>query len=1047
MRRVLFLLVAWVTGITLPVCAQTNLWASYEVFGEKEGFQNYYGPGRITCDKEGLLWIAGDNGLYSFDGTWFTNYRHMAGNDSSLPLNVVTMNYQDKAGNYWVVVPNKGLYRFDRERRSFHRFTYPGMDRFNIHQYRIGDFMEDGPLLWIVLSGYGLACWNGRDSVMQNYKICPPGSCGSYMSASWVTCMIKDSTRHCFWVGSNDGLIQYEPGTGALQVYRPPVLTRDRRTSPAINKLLTDADGMIWCGSWGEGLMRFDPNTKTFTRYLWKSELSGMYNICSGIFPGDSNHLWVCSRDEGPLLFDKRNGSFRKVRPPNKSDERLDVVHCFQSDPNTLWVADQKKLYRFNLDTSRFAWYPIYTTHKEAEIGRGVYNFVQANHTLYTGTFYGGCFGSYDRTSNHFFPRLLTGLFGKNNLQHLSHDASGTIWIGLSGGVFMMDPVTGKVLTPKKVGNSEFYFQSSCFDIVHARDGSHWIGTTKGLIRYDARTDSCTVFDTTQPLKHRLPGVSVYDLFEDSKGRIWIGTIAQGMVCYLPETDSIVCMPLSIMPLKDRCLSFCEDPAGRILFILESYGLVILEHPFTKQQKITLCNTSNYLPTDYISQVYCDNKKRIWLNTANGLLLFDPVKKSYIPFRQGDGLVDNYIDSWPYQDSAGYMYIGFSDGFQVFHPDSILARPAEKLHIRLNSMTIDGHPSPQHPAYMNEITLPPEQANLVFSFAAVGASLSGHYSYAYMLDNFDKDWIYTGANATGQYNNLPPGKYRLRIKAAIGNNQWVSEYFGIRVIALPAWYQTIWFKIVIALLIAGILYGAFSYRLQQVRREAALKESYHKRINELEMRSLRAQMNPHFIFNSLSSINRYIVKSDHKTASNYLTKFSRLIRLILDNSASDYISLEKEMQTLQLYIDLEALRFDDAFTYTIHVDDNIDQFDTLIPSMILQPYVENAIWHGLLHKEEGKGKLVISISQLSPALIMARIEDNGVGRQKAKEMKSKEAVKKKSYGMQISHDRLELLNRVRQTSSSVTVEDLTDTQGSAIGTRVILHIPVQNNLE
>jgi len=102
-------------------------------------------PGQITRDREGLLWIGGDNGLYSFDGTYFTNYRRIAGNDSSLPSNVVTMNYQDSAGNYWVVSPNKGLYLYDPVHRSFGRFVYKGMDRFNIHQYRITFFLDDGP--------------------------------------------------------------------------------------------------------------------------------------------------------------------------------------------------------------------------------------------------------------------------------------------------------------------------------------------------------------------------------------------------------------------------------------------------------------------------------------------------------------------------------------------------------------------------------------------------------------------------------------------------------------------------------------------------------------------------------------------------------------------------------------------------------------------------------------------------------------------------------------------------------------------------------------
>ncbi|HEY8896691.1 MAG TPA: histidine kinase, partial [Niastella sp.] len=379
-----------------------------------------------------------------------------------------------------------------------------------------------------------------------------------------------------------------------------------------------------------------------------------------------------------------------------------------------------------------------------------------------------------------------------------------------------------------------------------------------------------------------------------------------------------------------------------------------------------------------------------------------------------------------------------------FHPDSLLKKPAEKLHIRLNNLAVDGKQWPQHPAYSKQITLPPEQVNIVFSFAAISTSLSGKYTYAYMLRGFDKNWNYPGTTPIAQYNRIPPGQYTLLIKASVDSKQWISDYFEMPVEVLPAWYQTNWFKILVSLIVIGCLYGLYNYRVKQVRREAILKEEFNKKIAELEMRTLRAQMNPHFIFNSLSSINRYIVKSDHKTASGYLTKFSKLIRLILDNSATDVISVEKELQTLQLYLDLEALRFDNAFTCTIQADEAIDLEETCIPSMLLQPYVENAIWHGLLHREGGGGQLFIHITQPSETMLVARIEDNGVGREKAKEMKSKEVVRNKSYGMQLTYDRLKLLNRLKHQTPSVIVEDLVDEDGISQGTRVTLHIPVQN---
>ncbi|HLP36740.1 sensor histidine kinase [Lacibacter sp.] len=214
-----------------------------------------------------------------------------------------------------------------------------------------------------------------------------------------------------------------------------------------------------------------------------------------------------------------------------------------------------------------------------------------------------------------------------------------------------------------------------------------------------------------------------------------------------------------------------------------------------------------------------------------------------------------------------------------------------------------------------------------------------------------------------------------------------------------------------------------------------------QKMAEVEMQALRAQMNPHFIFNCLNSINRYIVKSDQATASLYLTRFAKLIRLILDNSNSKTIPLSSELEALRLYIDMEAIRFEKQFSYEIKLSDDLPVDAVCLPPLIIQPYVENAIWHGLLHKEEA-GHLTISISGKKETMLVCVIEDNGVGRAKAKELKSKSASTKKSLGMKLTEDRIALLNKQAKIDASVEIEDLYDMNGMASGTRVILKIPV-----
>lgn len=210
--------------------------------------------------------------------------------------------------------------------------------------------------------------------------------------------------------------------------------------------------------------------------------------------------------------------------------------------------------------------------------------------------------------------------------------------------------------------------------------------------------------------------------------------------------------------------------------------------------------------------------------------------------------------------------------------------------------------------------------------------------------------------------------------------------------------------------------------------------------SELKMEALRAQMNPHFIFNSLNAINRFILRNDKVQASAYLTKFSRLVRLILQNTQSAFISLESELDSLKLYLELEQLRFDHHFDFIINVDKELDTLSIKLPPLIIQPYVENAIWHGLMHKEE-KGHLRIELYE-EANILCCTITDDGIGRKKAAELKSKSASKHKSMGMQITANRIAMLQQNEKVETRIVINDLVLPDGSAGGTEIILKIPV-----
>ena len=313
-----------------------------------------------------------------------------------------------------------------------------------------------------------------------------------------------------------------------------------------------------------------------------------------------------------------------------------------------------------------------------------------------------------------------------------------------------------------------------------------------------------------------------------------------------------------------------------------------------------------------------------------------------------------------------------------------------------------------------------------------------------MLEPYDRDWNQAGSDRRALYFNVPPGEYTFRVKGLNSFGMWTERSIGISI--TPPWWSTWWFKILVVVLVLGGLYSIIRWRLQikyRTRIERSEKEKQlaelRQRTTELEMQALRSQMNPHFIFNSLNAINRFILQNNKQQASEYLTRFSRLVRLILQNSQASLITLESGLDSLRLYLELESLRFEKRFDFTIILDPEIDISVIRIPPLIIQPYVENAIWHGLMHKEE-KGKLEIELSD-KEGMLYCRITDDGIGRKKAEELKASGT--HKSMGLRITADRIALLQQQRKASASIEVIDLVLPDGKPGGTEVIIKMPLQ----
>ena len=447
------------------------------------------------------------------------------------------------------------------------------------------------------------------------------------------------------------------------------------------------------------------------------------------------------------------------------------------------------------------------------------------------------------------------------------------------------------------------------------------------------------------------------------------------------------------------------------------------------------------LSSELAFDICADNKGNIWTVTQKGPAVLLKGSTRFISFGAQNGFLQHsFIYNCIFQAPDDIMYIGLKSEYVQFNPGALLpTKPGPEINLTsLKIFDKEWNDTFSLDSVMS-IDLPWNNNFISASFIALDYTDPDGVQYEWKMDGLDKGWIPATDRRYLSYSGIHPGKYILHIRAKDRQGNQGKEKILAITIHPPFWKTWGFISLCVVAGLALVLF-IVRWRITQIRKQERLKADFDKKMAEVEMKALRAQMNPHFLFNCLNSINRYIVINDTVKASGYLTKFSKLIRLILDNSANDTTSLENEIAMLKLYLEMESMRFEGKFTYHIETDRTLAIDTIIIPSMIIQPYIENAIWHGLLNKGDN-GHLEINFISKGTEELEVIIEDDGVGRVKAKELKSKNALKNKSYGMKITNDRIKVLNQLYDAAAKVVIEDLYEKNGEAGGTRVILHIP------
>ncbi len=462
---------------------------------------------------------------------------------------------------------------------------------------------------------------------------------------------------------------------------------------------------------------------------------------------------------------------------------------------------------------------------------------------------------------------------------------------------------------------------------------------------------------------------------------------------------------------------------GNVILSTKNGGIIII-----KGKQHNFINESSGLISNYCNKIYYKDHK-IWVCTNNGLskvvLNNEDSVINIENFNSNNLLISNEVrDVLEYK---GDIYVATDQGVSIFN-EAKAKESSVAPGIYIKSLAINNHDT----FVNNYFSLPFNQNNISLTFSSISFNSSNRYKYK--LEGIDDEFHITTENNI-QFASLAPGIYKFIVFAQNNYGKWSTIPATINFVISPPFWRTLWFIIVEIIVSILLIYGGISYRFALVKRKNELRQ----RITDSELKALRLHMNPHFIFNTLNSLQSFVFMNKPLEANNYISKFSKLMRWVMSYSDKQEITLQEEFDFLNTYIQLEQLRFEESFVLTVEIDPNLDPQDIHIPPFLIQPFIENAIKYGISERKE-KGVLTISYIKANDSILVT-IQDNGPGRDEVKRIQDESPRKTESTGIKYTEERIRLLLDDNKIKHPVIITDLYE-GNMPVGTKVELIIPI-----
>jgi len=510
-----------------------------------------------------------------------------------------------------------------------------------------------------------------------------------------------------------------------------------------------------------------------------------------------------------------------------------------------------------------------------------------------------------------------------------------------------------------------------------------------------------------------------YFLADIGNGFILVGE-SIGLFRTTSSFEKTTAIDINIIKGATAFYDFKKDANGGWWFATNK-GL--LHRDATKKWK--LWEKKDGLLSNTITALEFDSERTLWLGTDVGLNTF--YKGTFSSYTQGSGLVSNKVSSLLYHDSLNVLWVGTNKGLSKLDLNNAQTPGSPSFPLYITDIEVVGDS-----VYKTEdiVELEKDQNNLKIHFTSLNYNSPSEIQYQYRLMPGDSIWKTSNQNVA-EFPSLGPLDYVFEVRSRTPGKSWgniASKPFRI----VPPIWQSSSFTWGLMIVLLGFTVILFRLRLKVIRQREQNKNLMLEKINHLEQQALSLTMNPHFIFNSLNSIQFYLSGLKNREATKYVSDFAKLIRLNMDSSEKRSIALSQEMERLSVYLSLEKARFDKQFDYEIHIDEELKSYDPSIPNMVIQPLIENGIWHGILPSSK-PGKIVVTIENKDLKAVLITVSDNGIGLTAAKKNARKNH---NSKGISLTIERLKYLSE----KNYLRLEELFDANQNSLGTQSILYL-------